>query len=119
MMALQVAKDRLPTYAHMYSPRKFTQPQLFACLVLKRHFKHDYRGIVAMLADMPALCEDMGLKSVPHYTTLQKAAYRLLNLQVASDLLESTHEQLRSKKNDTSEREAGRSRQHGTRGLAL
>ena len=75
MMALQVAKDRLPTYAHMYSPRKFSQPQLFACLVLKRHFKLDYRGIVALHADIPALCEDIGLKSVPHYTTLQKAAH--------------------------------------------
>jgi hypothetical protein len=51
-----------------------------------------------MLADMPALCEDIELKSVPHYTTLQKAAHRLLKLQVATDLLESTHEQLRSKK---------------------
>ncbi len=115
-MALQVAKDRLPTYAHVNAPKKFTQPQLFACLVLKRHFN---RGIVAMLADMPALCEDIGLKSVPHYTTLQKAAHRLLNLQVANDLLESTHEQLQSKKNDASKREAGRCRQHGTRSLAL
>ncbi len=81
MMALQVAKDRLPTYAHVYSPRKFTQPQLFACLVLKRHFKLDYRGIVALLADMPTLCEDIRLKSVPHYTTLQKAAHRLLGAE--------------------------------------
>ncbi len=77
-MALKVAKDRLPNYTHRYSPHKFTQPQLFVCLVLKRHLKLDYRGIVAVLADWPTLCKDIGLASVPHYTTLQKASARLL-----------------------------------------
>ena len=118
-MALQVAKDRLPTCAHVNAPKKFTQPQLFACLVLKRHYGLDYRGIVALLADMPALCEDIDLKCVPHYTTLQKAAHRLLGLQVANALLESTNEQLRSKKNDTSKRETRSRRQHRAQSASL
>ncbi len=29
-------------YAHKYSPKKFTQPQLFACLVLKEFLRFDY-----------------------------------------------------------------------------
>lgn len=37
--ALYAAERSLPLYAHKYSPRKFTQPQLFACLVLKTFFK--------------------------------------------------------------------------------
>ena len=34
-VALVVARKALPAYAHRFSPKKFTQHQLFACLVLK------------------------------------------------------------------------------------
>ncbi|NJL31764.1 MAG: hypothetical protein HC898_09095 [Phycisphaerales bacterium] len=33
-MALHVGMDTLPMYQHRYAPHKYTQPQLFACLVL-------------------------------------------------------------------------------------
>ncbi len=100
LMALKVAKDQLPNYTHRYSPHKFTLPQLFVCLVLKRHLKLDYRGIVAVLADWPTLCEDIGLTSVPHYTTLQKASARLLAQPMAKKLLDRTNQRLNVKKND-------------------
>jgi hypothetical protein len=45
----------LKPYAHKYSPKKFTQPQLFACLVLKVFFKTDYRGIEKYLLDLSDL----------------------------------------------------------------
>jgi transposase len=90
--ALQVAADALPTYAHRFSPRKFTQPQLFACLVLKTFFKTDYRGIAIYLEDLPDLAALLGLKTVPHWTTLQKASKRLLSLPAADRLLGSTVE---------------------------
>src|SRR6476469_1060046 len=67
--ALAVATGRLHAYAHQFSPKKFTQPQLFACLVLKNFLKTDYRGIVAHLADCPLLVEALGLTGVPHYTS--------------------------------------------------
>ena len=51
--ALRAAEQALRPYAHKYSPKKFTQPQLFACLVLKTFFKTDYRGIVIYLEDLP------------------------------------------------------------------
>jgi len=35
VMALAVAKRALPAYRHVNSPKKFTQHQLFACLVLR------------------------------------------------------------------------------------
>ncbi len=78
MTAYATAQRALPAYAHRYSPKKFTQHQLFACLVLKEFLKADYRGIVNILADCPNLCAAIELEHVPHYTTLQKAADRLL-----------------------------------------
>lgn len=52
LVALAAAREALPAYAHRFSPRIYTQHQVFACLVLKVFFKTDYRGIAAMLADM-------------------------------------------------------------------
>lgn len=67
----------LPRYAHRYSPKKFTQPQLFACLVLKEFLQLDYRKLAALLIDCLDLCATIDLDVVPHFTTFQKAAQRL------------------------------------------
>jgi hypothetical protein len=90
LAALATARRALPLYSHRYSPKKFTQHQLFACLVLKSFLKTDYRGLVAHLADCPSLMETLELASVPHYTTLQKAARRLLAATPAKRLLDAT-----------------------------
>jgi len=84
------AKDALPEYASKYSPKKFTQHQLFAILVLKIFWNTDYRGIVTMLADLPELCDAISLAQVPHFTTLQKAEKRLLQSSAGSALLKAT-----------------------------
>jgi hypothetical protein len=55
LAALATARRALPEYAHRYSPRKFTQHQLFACLVLKNFLRTDYRGLAVHLQDNPAL----------------------------------------------------------------
>ncbi len=68
----------LRPYAHRFSPKKFTQPQLFACLVLKEFLKLDYRGVQQLLLDATDLRGFIELTAVPHWTTLQKAADRLL-----------------------------------------
>lgn len=88
--AYAVALTTLPEYTHRFSPRKFTQPQLFVCLVLKIFFKTDYRGITALLQDWPELCETFAMTTVPHFTTLQKAAKRLLSSARTDQLLETT-----------------------------
>ena len=90
LAALATAKRALPLYSHRNSPKKFTQHQLFACLVLKNFLKTDYRGVVAQLADCPSLTETLSLQRVPHYTTLQKAARRLLASAPARRLLDAT-----------------------------
>jgi hypothetical protein len=76
--ALLAAEKAFPPYRHKNSPKKFTQQQLFACLVLKSFLRTDYRGVVAQLSDCSDLREAIGLEVVPHFTTIQKAAQRLL-----------------------------------------
>lgn len=77
-VAYATAREALPPYAHQFSPKKFTQHQLFACLALKDFLKLDYRGVWQLLLDTPDLCAVIELATVPHWTTLQKAADRLL-----------------------------------------
>jgi hypothetical protein len=76
--ALAVAEAALPAYSAVHSPRKFTQPQLFAILVLRQFFKTDYRGIIAVLKDMRDLRESLRLEKLPHYSTLCYAEQRLI-----------------------------------------
>ncbi len=76
--AYAVVQRALPAYSPRFSPKKFTQHQLFACLVLKEFLKTDYRGLVNFLADCASLRAAIELEHVPHFTTVQKAADRLL-----------------------------------------
>ena len=84
------AKFALPMYAHRCSPKTYTQWQLFACLVLKEFLKLDYRKLQAVLTDTPELCKAIELTKVPHFTTFQKAAQRLLRTPPARRLLDTT-----------------------------
>ena len=95
MVALAAGKEAFSDYSHKYSPHKFTQPQLFACLVLKEFEKKDYRGIVQLLLDWTELRQVVGLQAVPHYTTLQKASRRLLKLKPIRALLSDTVRRIR------------------------
>lgn len=89
-MALRAARDALPDHAHPKSPRKFTQPQLLACLIVKEFAAKDYRDIQVMLAEWSDLREALELTRVPHFTTLQQAARRLLAKAPAERLLAAT-----------------------------
>jgi hypothetical protein len=91
LAALAVAQESsLPLYPHKYSPKKFTQHQLFAILVLKEFQRCDYRKVAALLGDCPDLCKAIGLAAAPHFTTLQKASRRLLAAPKARSLLDAT-----------------------------
>ena len=76
--ALRLAQESLPAYTSVRSRKDFTAHQLFAILALKTFFKTDYRGIAQLLADFSDLRDDLGLTTVPHYSTLCYAASRLL-----------------------------------------
>ena len=90
LTAHRVGRERLRTYSHLFSPKKFTQPQLFACLVLKEFLRLDYRKLSALLEDAPGLAGLIGLGSIPHFTTFQKAHDRLLSSRRAQRLLDET-----------------------------
>jgi hypothetical protein len=76
--ALRLAQESLPAYSSKFSRKDYTQPQLFALLALKTFFKTDYRGLAQLIEDFPELRQDLGLRAVPHYSTLCYAASRLL-----------------------------------------
>ncbi len=88
--AYRVAQRSLQAYSHRCSPKKFTQHQLFAVLVLKNFLKTDYRGVVKHLNDCVTLADAIGLKIIPHFTTLQKASWRLLMTAPVKALLDET-----------------------------
>ncbi len=105
--ALVVVQKAFPSYRHKNSPKKFTTQQLFAFLVLKAFLRTDYRGVTAHLKDCPDLQETVGLSVVPHYTTIQKAAQRLLLLTPVQKLLDRTvHLQLQGCKRQRVRRQA-------------
>lgn len=91
-VAHQLGKQKLRPYSHRNSPKKFTLPQLFACLVLKEFLRLDYRKLSALLNDAPGLAAVIELKHVPHFSTFQKAAARLLVSRRVQQLLDETIE---------------------------
>ena len=58
--------------------------------MLKTSLGLDYRGLERLLDDTPELCQLIGLESVPHYTTFQKASRKLLSNSLTQALLADT-----------------------------
>jgi hypothetical protein len=76
--ALAVGRAALPEYGSRYSRRDYTQPQLFALLVLRQFLRTDYRGVVTLVAEWSELRRALGLVKAPHYSTLAHASRRIL-----------------------------------------
>ena len=57
MVAYEIGRNSRPAYAHRYSLKKFTLPQLFGCLVLKEFLQLHYRKPAMTLADSPSWLE--------------------------------------------------------------
>ena len=77
LRALEAAKQSLPAYSATHSPRKYTQHQHFAVAALRQFFRVDHRGIAAILEDSSDLRRALGLREVPHFSTLAYAEKRL------------------------------------------
>lgn len=77
-MALRAARESVPAYSSKFSKHDFTQHQLFAMLVLRQFYRVDYRGTVQIVEDNFTLRQVLGLKKIPHYSTLKYAHDRLL-----------------------------------------
>jgi hypothetical protein len=76
--ARAIARSDLPRYSAVRSRKDFTQDQLFAILTVREFLQMDYRSLVQLLAEWSDLRKAIGLRTVPHYTTLQKAHARML-----------------------------------------
>ncbi len=76
--ALDIGRQTFDLYAHPNSPKKFTQPQLFACLAVKQALGIGYQAMEVRLAEWSDLREVIGLEQVPGSSTLHDAEGRLL-----------------------------------------
>jgi hypothetical protein len=67
-LAVQVASWHLPLYGSKFAPKKFTQPSLLACLLVKEYLRLDYRGLEALLVSAAELRTALGLSAVPDHS---------------------------------------------------
>jgi len=89
--AYEAGQKALPKYAHKFSRHDFTCAQLFAVLVMRKFLKVDYRGVIAYLAEWAELREAIDFHDkLPHFTTPQKAAAKLLDDALIRKLLTQT-----------------------------
>jgi hypothetical protein len=83
--ALRIGRQSLPAYASKFSRRDYTLAQLFALLVLRKFFRTDYRGVVAIVGQWAELQEALGLTKVPNYSTLWHVEQKLLEKGASND----------------------------------
>lgn len=95
--ALAVGRAGLPRYSSRFSRHDFTCAQLFAVLALRRLFKSDYRGIVAILAEWPQLRRTLRLGKVPNHATLCYAEHRLMRFGRFEQLMQALFARARAK----------------------
>jgi len=77
--AMEIGLRCLPAYSNPFSPRKFTQPQLFALLVIRQALGWTYRQTAARVREWAELRETLQLNAVPEQSTLCCAHRRLLS----------------------------------------
>lgn len=87
-LAHLLAREALPEYSGPCSRHDFTEPQLFACLVLREHQRESYRGVEALLRDCPHWLADVGLGKAPDHNTLCRAFARLAGPANACTMLD-------------------------------
>ena len=76
--ALELGQRLFADHSHKFSPHRFSQPQLFACLVLREHQKKSLRGVEALLVDCSDLRAAAGLSRAPDHNTLCRAFHRMI-----------------------------------------
>ena len=64
-------------YSNKYSKKTYTQPQLITINCLREKLKMDYRSITDLLAETPIILKEIGLDSIPHYSTIQRSFRRV------------------------------------------
>lgn len=73
-LAFEVAQRAVPDRRHRFAPKRYTQPQLLACVLVKEYLGLDYRTAREAIELSGPLREAFGLTSVPDHTTLWRFA---------------------------------------------
>jgi len=86
-LSMRLAARYMQPYSHTKSPKKFTQAQLMTCLILRAYLKTTYRGVIEVLDASERLQECLGVKCLPHYSTLKYFADRSDTLAIVDAML--------------------------------
>jgi len=73
----RVAQSLFPDHAHRFSPKKFTQPQLWGMLLFRRCAGLSYRDLVGRIRQSAQLRAVFQLRRPPNFSTLSHAERRL------------------------------------------
>lgn len=75
--AYAFALDAFPAYSCRFSKKRFTLPQMAACLLLKEFFELDFRLLRRLLKEDRTACGLLGLEEVPDCATLCRCLRRI------------------------------------------
>ncbi|VVB61220.1 Uncharacterised protein [uncultured archaeon] len=67
---------RIRNYSCKKSKKMYKQSQLISVYALMKYLRQTFRGIISILEIMPKLLDLLGLKQIPHFTTVQKFVQR-------------------------------------------
>lgn len=74
---LHLLSGNVNLYSSKFSKKTYNQHQLIVLNCLKTQLNLGYEKFTELLTEMKGIQEELKLKSIPHYTTLQKACMRL------------------------------------------
>ena len=89
-LALAVAERVVPDRASKFAPRRYRQPQLLACLLLKEQLSLDYRAMEDLLSASDGLRSSLGLARAPDHSTLWWYARHRVNPGLVAAALTET-----------------------------
>ena len=95
-LSMRLAAKYMQPYSCSKSPHKFTQAQLMTCLILRAYLKSTYRGVIEVLDASDALRETLGLRELPHYSTLKYFADRAGTLEIVDAMLKEVAQRFAS-----------------------
>jgi len=87
-VSFEVVKMSLSKYSCEKSEHTYTQPQLMALICLMKRLRVDYRLFTSTIKLMPELQSVLGLKNIPHYTTLQKF-FKRIKSEIINEIMDS------------------------------
>ena len=102
-LSMKLSGRYMQPYSHAKSPHKFTQSQLMTCLILRAYLKTTYRGVIEFLETSEALKKCLGLKRLPHYSTLKYFENRSDTLAIVDAILADVVRQVVAQSGETEE----------------